>query len=210
MENFLRELQSDARAKVVRTLELLRTQQIVPAKFWKKLGGSDLWEVRVEYAGNIYRILAAFAKGNRVILLHGFQKKIAKNAAAGYGNCSAKAEAVFSARRVFVKDDLQKFHERNLADEQYAIARQLLDLGDAVARLREERRMTRGELGKRLRVKARDIALVEEETPRASAGLLESALSFLMSGVTPKMQHEPQIRVIGRAGAPASPQLVSA
>lgn len=41
-----------------------------------------------------------------------------------------------------VKDDLQKFHEQNMADEQYAIARQLLDLGDAVARLREERHMT--------------------------------------------------------------------
>jgi phage-related protein len=59
-------------------LELLRTQQIVPAKFWKKLSGSDIWEVRLEYAGNIYRLLAAFAKGNRLILLHGFQKKSQK------------------------------------------------------------------------------------------------------------------------------------
>ena len=109
-----------------------------------------------------------------------------------------------------MKDDLQKFHERNLADEQYAIARQLLDLGDAVARLREERRMTRGELGRRLRVKARDIALVEEETPRASAGLLESALSFLMSGMTPKMQHEPEVRISVARVRQLRPALVSA
>ena len=78
VERFLGELQPGPRAKMVRTLEFLRSQQIVSAKFWKKLGGSDLWEVRVEYAGNIYRILAAFAKGNRVILLHGFQKKSQK------------------------------------------------------------------------------------------------------------------------------------
>ena len=78
VEDFLASLEPAARAKVVRTLELLRMQQIVPAKFWKKLSGSDLWEVRVEYAGNIYRVLAAFAKGNRVILLHGFQKKSQK------------------------------------------------------------------------------------------------------------------------------------
>jgi phage-related protein len=32
----------------------------------------------VEYAGNIYRILACTYKGNRVILLHGFQKKSQK------------------------------------------------------------------------------------------------------------------------------------
>ncbi len=78
VEDFLVELDSAARAKVVRTLELLRTQQVVPAKFWKKLGGSSLWEVRVEYGGNIFRVLAAFARGNRVILLHGFQKKSQK------------------------------------------------------------------------------------------------------------------------------------
>jgi hypothetical protein len=68
-------------------------------------------------------------------------------------------------------DDLQKFHEKNMAgDPQYAIARQLLDLGEAVARLREGAGLTRGQLGKRLRVKASDIAVVEEETPRAPAG----------------------------------------
>jgi phage-related protein len=78
VHEFLAKLDPAARAKLVRTLELLRTQRIVPAKFWKKMSGSDLWEVRTEYAGNIYRVLAAFAKGNRVILLHGFQKKSQK------------------------------------------------------------------------------------------------------------------------------------
>jgi phage-related protein len=77
-EEFLANLKPDARAKVVRTLEFLREQQIVPSKFWKKLAGSNLWEVRVEYAGSIYRIIATTAKGNRVILLHGFQKKSQK------------------------------------------------------------------------------------------------------------------------------------
>lgn len=78
VEEFLDSLGSAPRAKFVRTLELLQIQQMVPAKFWRKLSGTDLWEVRVEYAGNIYRVLAAFAKGNRVILLHGFQKKSQK------------------------------------------------------------------------------------------------------------------------------------
>jgi hypothetical protein len=55
-----------------------------------------------------------------------------------------------------VKDDLEEFHEQNMAsDSEYAIARQLLDLGDAVARLREEAGLTRGELGKQLRVSER-------------------------------------------------------
>ena len=78
-EDFLVSLEPAPRAKVVRTLELLRTLPFVPSKFWKKMQGAEgLWEVRVEYAGNIYRILACTDKGNRVILLHGFQKKSQK------------------------------------------------------------------------------------------------------------------------------------
>jgi hypothetical protein len=121
-------------------------------------------------------------------------KKIAKDAAAGYGNCSTEAKAVFSETRLPVKDELQKFHEQNVAsDPHYAIARQLLDLGEAVARLREDKGLTRGELGKQLRVKARDIALLEEETPRAAAGLLEAALSLLANDVTPNMQQRSEV-----------------
>lgn len=79
VDEFLGSLEPAPRAKVVWTLEWLRTQPFVPSKFWKKLPGTDnLWEVRVEYAGNIYRILACTYKGNRVILLHGFHKKTQK------------------------------------------------------------------------------------------------------------------------------------
>jgi transcriptional regulator with XRE-family HTH domain len=95
-----------------------------------------------------------------------------------------------------VKDDLQKFHERNMAsDPHYAVARQLLDLGDAVARLREGAGLTRSELGKMLRVRARDIAVLEEETPRAPAGLLEEALSVLVRGVTPNMEEDAAVSI---------------
>jgi phage-related protein len=79
VKQFLADLGPAARAKVVRSLEMLRTLPVVPAKFWQKMSGSQtVWEVRAEYAGNIYRILATTAKGNRVILLHGFQKKSQK------------------------------------------------------------------------------------------------------------------------------------
>jgi phage-related protein len=79
VEDFLAALEPAPRAKVVRNLELLRTLPFVPSEFWQKMTGTDnLWELRTEYAGNIYRILACTYKGNRVILLHGFQKKTQK------------------------------------------------------------------------------------------------------------------------------------
>jgi transcriptional regulator with XRE-family HTH domain len=91
-------------------------------------------------------------------------------------------------------DDLKKFHEKNTAgDPQYATARQLLDLGEAVARLRKAAGLTRSELGKELQVQTRDIAVLEEDTPRTPAGLLEEALTVLVRGVTPNMQHESEV-----------------
>lgn len=80
-----------------------------------------------------------------------------------------------------------------MGDPHYAIARQLLDLGEAVTQLRQQAGLTRSQLGRQLRVKARDIALVEEETPRAPAGLLEAALSFLVHEVKPRMQQRPAV-----------------
>jgi hypothetical protein len=78
-------------------------------------------------------------------------------------------------------DDLEIFHARNLKDDpSYAVARQLLDLGEAVMQLRHAARLTRSQLGKLLGVKAADIAVLEEETPRASAGLLEASMRLLV------------------------------
>ena len=76
---FLDGLDTKARLKVNFAIGLLSSQLIVPSKFWKKLSGQEnLWELRAEYAGNIYRVLACLLKGNRVLLLHGFQKKSQK------------------------------------------------------------------------------------------------------------------------------------
>lgn len=78
VEHFLSDLEPSARAKVVRSLEMLRMLPIVPTIFWQKLSGQNLWELRATYAGNVYRVLCSTAKGNRIILLHGFQKKSQK------------------------------------------------------------------------------------------------------------------------------------
>ena len=110
-----------------------------------------------------------------------------------------------------MSDPLKEFHNRNMAsDPQYAVARQLLDLGEAVARLREEAGLTRGELGKLLRVKARDIAILEEETPRAPAGLLEEALSLLVRMLTPSMQQKSEVWLSLRRIEQLRPALVPA
>ena len=41
-------------------------------------GTEGLYEIRIEFEGNIYRIFCCFDKGNLVLLFNGFQKKTQK------------------------------------------------------------------------------------------------------------------------------------
>ena len=41
-------------------------------------GTDGLFEIRIEYEGNIYRIFCCFDEGNLIILFNGFQKKSQK------------------------------------------------------------------------------------------------------------------------------------
>lgn len=66
-------------AKIEWTLALLRVTRRVPEKYFKHLEGiKGLYEVRVEVAGNIYRVFSFFDKGSLIVLGNAFQKKTQK------------------------------------------------------------------------------------------------------------------------------------
>lgn len=51
----------------------------IPIKFFKSIEGvKGLFEIRIEYESNIYRVFCCFDKGNLVVLFNGFQKKTQK------------------------------------------------------------------------------------------------------------------------------------
>ena len=72
--------QSDkAKEKIDYVLFLLSHIEKVPDKFLKHLEGhKGLYEIRVEYGSNIFRIFCFFNKGKIVVLLNGYQKKTQK------------------------------------------------------------------------------------------------------------------------------------
>ncbi len=63
--------------KVAYVLDMLKTRQRLNVKFVKAIR-DGLYEIRIEYASNIYRIFFIFDDGNIVILFNGFQKKTQK------------------------------------------------------------------------------------------------------------------------------------
>lgn len=76
---FYQEQDAKVKAKIQYVLELIKQVDRVPEKFLKHLEGTDgLYEIRVEFQSNIYRIFCCFDEGRLVILFNGFQKKTQK------------------------------------------------------------------------------------------------------------------------------------
>ena len=64
------------KGKIQYVLELIKQVDRVPEKFLKHLTGTDgIYEIRVEYQSNIYRIFCCFDEGKLIVLFNGFQKK---------------------------------------------------------------------------------------------------------------------------------------
>jgi phage-related protein len=72
--------QSDkVRRKIAQTLVWLQTIDRLPVSILKSIEGKKgLYEIRIEFSGNIYRVFCCFDEGALVILFNGFQKKTQK------------------------------------------------------------------------------------------------------------------------------------
>lgn len=78
-DDFLSKQTQPVRDKVYWTLKLIEEVPLVSERYLKKLEGTDgLYEIRIQFGGNIFRILCFFDDGKLVILLNGFTKKTRK------------------------------------------------------------------------------------------------------------------------------------
>ena len=73
-EAFTETLTDKEQDKIDYCLLLLKTQDRVPVKFVKFVR-EDLYELRIEYNGKIFRIFFIFDEGMIIVLFNGFQKK---------------------------------------------------------------------------------------------------------------------------------------
>ena len=67
------------KAKIVWTFDLIEDLQRVPETYLKHIENTDgLFEIRVQFGSDIFRIFCFFDQGRLVILVNGFQKKTKK------------------------------------------------------------------------------------------------------------------------------------
>jgi phage-related protein len=64
--------------KITWTIGLLNYLEVIPEKYLKHIEETDLYEIRVSFGNNIFRIFCFFDKDRLVIVLNGFQKKTQK------------------------------------------------------------------------------------------------------------------------------------
>ncbi len=78
-EDFMDQQRPRIRHKIVETLKIIESIQRVPDVYLKKIEGSKgLYEIRIQFASDIFRVFCFFDSGRLVVLLSGFQKKTQK------------------------------------------------------------------------------------------------------------------------------------
>ncbi len=95
IEDFLDSLPDKDARKVTWVLSLIEDLEKVPASYFKKLVGTDIWECR---AGR-YRILCFVAGNSMVVLTHGFVKKSQKTPTSEIERAAAYRKDFLNRRR---------------------------------------------------------------------------------------------------------------
>jgi phage-related protein len=76
---FFQKQNPKVKGKIKYVLEIVKQVERVPEKFLKHLAGTKgLYEIRVEYQSNVYRIFCCFDEGKLVVLFNGFHRKSQK------------------------------------------------------------------------------------------------------------------------------------
>ena len=77
--DFLDSLTTKQAQKVTWVLSLIEELPSIPSKYLKKLVNTDnIWEVRINYGGEIFRLLGFFDSSHLVVLNYAFHKKTQK------------------------------------------------------------------------------------------------------------------------------------
>jgi phage-related protein len=76
---FLDSLNGKQAQKIAWVFELFEEMSVVPKQYFKRLKNTDdVWEIRIIFSGDIFRILGFFESNNNFVLTNGFIKKSQK------------------------------------------------------------------------------------------------------------------------------------
>ncbi len=78
-EDFFKVQPRKVQDKIIKVLDILETVERVPVSYLKYIEGTNgLFEVRVQFGSDIFRIFCCFDGNRLIVLFSGFQKKTQK------------------------------------------------------------------------------------------------------------------------------------
>ncbi len=77
--DFFQKQKPKVKEKILWTFMVIQTVDKIPTEYFKHMEGtSGLYEIRVQFGNDIFRIFCFFDEGKLVVLTNGFQKKTQK------------------------------------------------------------------------------------------------------------------------------------
>ena len=77
--DFFHKQKPKVKEKILWTFLVIETVEKIPSEYFKHMEGAEgLYEIRVQFGNDIFRIFCFFDEGKLVVLTNGFQKKTQK------------------------------------------------------------------------------------------------------------------------------------
>lgn len=77
--DFFQKQKPKVKEKILWTFMVIETVEKIPIEYFKHIEGTNgLYEIRVQFGNDIFRIFCFFDEGKLVVLTNGFQKKTQK------------------------------------------------------------------------------------------------------------------------------------
>jgi phage-related protein len=100
VEEFLDSLSGKQAQKVLWVLQLIEELPAIPKQYFKSLIGTNgLWEIRIQFGGDIFRLLGFFYDGQLIVLTNGFAKKTQKTPPQEIERAQRRKQEYLSRRR---------------------------------------------------------------------------------------------------------------
>ncbi len=79
VDDFLGQQRPRVKEKILQTFNIIESLERIPSTYLRSIEGTNgLYEIRIQFASDIFRVFCFFDSGRLVILLSGFQKKTQK------------------------------------------------------------------------------------------------------------------------------------
>lgn len=179
--DFINTLTDPEARKVFYIIDMLKTQERISSKFVKYIR-DEIYELRAEHNGNIFRVFFIFDEGNIVILFNGFQKKSQKTPQNEINKAIQLKKNIMQENNIVSVDAMMdKRFGKVGTPEREAFRKEAYTycVGQIISDARKREKVTQQELASRVGTNKSYISRIEKGSVEPGAGMFLRILGAL-------------------------------